>query len=61
MLRTNFMKPSCAAIAFGSVAVATVLRALIDVLLNEQVPYFTWRTFERLCRGHIADSQRGKP
>src|SRR5688572_31319503 len=42
MLRTNFMNPSCALIAFGSVAVATVLRALIDVLLNEQVPYSTF-------------------
>ena len=42
MLRTDFMKPSCAAIAFGSVAVATVLRALIYILLNEQVPYSTF-------------------
>jgi signal transduction histidine kinase/ActR/RegA family two-component response regulator len=42
MLRTNFMNPSCAVIAFGSVAIATVLRALINVLLNEQVPYSTF-------------------
>jgi signal transduction histidine kinase len=39
MLRTNFMNPSCAVIAFGSVAIATVLRAFIYVLFNEQIPY----------------------
>jgi signal transduction histidine kinase/ActR/RegA family two-component response regulator len=39
MLRTNFLQPSCAAIAFGSVAIATVLRALIYVLFKEQIPY----------------------
>jgi signal transduction histidine kinase/CheY-like chemotaxis protein len=39
MLRTNFMQPSCAVIAFGSVAIATILRALIYVLFNEQIPY----------------------
>jgi len=39
MLRTNFLHPSCAVIAFGSVAIATALRAFIDVVLNEQIPY----------------------
>src|SRR5688572_19461545 len=39
MLRTNCLQPSCAVIAFGSVGVATVLRALIYVLFNEQIPY----------------------
>src|SRR5688500_115302 len=39
MLRTNFMNPGCAAIAFGSVTVATVLRAAIDIVLHEQIPY----------------------
>jgi signal transduction histidine kinase/CheY-like chemotaxis protein len=39
MLRTNFLHPSCAVIVFGSVAVATALRAFIDVVLHEQIPY----------------------
>jgi hypothetical protein len=39
VLRTNFMNPGCAAIAFGSVAITTVLRAGIDVILHEQIPY----------------------
>jgi CheY-like chemotaxis protein len=32
------MNPGCAVIAFGSVAIATVLRAGIDVILHEQIP-----------------------
>src|SRR5688500_629346 len=39
MLRSKFMNPSGAAFAFGPVAVATVLRMFIDVVLNEQIPY----------------------
>jgi signal transduction histidine kinase/ActR/RegA family two-component response regulator len=39
MLRTNFTQSSCALIAFGSVAVAIALRAFIDVVLHEPIPY----------------------
>jgi signal transduction histidine kinase/ActR/RegA family two-component response regulator len=39
MLRTNFMQSSCALIAVGSVAVATILRAVIYIIFHEQIPY----------------------
>jgi signal transduction histidine kinase len=39
MLRTDFLQPGSAAIAFGSVATATILRTFIDVVLDEQIPY----------------------
>jgi signal transduction histidine kinase len=39
MLRKNFPPSSCALIALGSVAVATILRALIYIVFHEQIPY----------------------
>jgi signal transduction histidine kinase/ActR/RegA family two-component response regulator len=39
MLRSNSLPSTCALIAFGSVTVATILRALIYIVFHEQIPY----------------------
>jgi signal transduction histidine kinase/ActR/RegA family two-component response regulator len=42
MLHTTFKQPSCVMIAFGTVALATFARAVIDLWLHEQIPYTTF-------------------
>lgn len=54
MLHANLNHSRCAAVAIGTVALSTIMRAVIDIWLHEQIPYTTYYPaiiFTALCCG----------